>query len=121
MSNHRIDMINEELRREISTIMRELKDPRIDKLTSVVKVNATNDLKYAKVYVSLLNDDEAIKKETIKGLTSSSGYIRRELKNRLTIRYVPELAFTLDDSIRHGAHINDIISKLDIKKSEEDF
>lgn len=104
----RIDKINEEVRREISSVIRELKDTRIPMMTSVVAVNVTNDLRYAKVYVSVMGDEET-KKQALIGLKSAAGFVRRELGKRMDIRYTPEPVFELDNSIEHGAYINSLL------------
>ncbi len=99
----RIDKINEEVKRELANIIRELKDTRIPLMTSVVTVNVTNDLRYAKAYISVMGDEETKKKQ--QGLKSAAGFIRRELGKRIDLRYTPEFVFELDDSIEHGANI----------------
>ena len=105
----RLGRINEEAKKEISAIIRELKDPRVSKgLLSVVAVDVTKDLKRCKVYVSVLGDDE-VQKEAIKGLKNASGFVRRELAARLDLRNTPEMIFELDHSIENGAHINDLL------------
>ncbi len=104
----RIDKINEEVRRELANIIRELKDSRIPMMTSVVSVNVTNDLRYAKAYISVMGD-EATKKKAMEGLKSAAGFIRRELGKRIEIRYTPEFIFELDNSIEHGAHIEELL------------
>ena len=104
----RIDKINEELRRELASVIRELKDSRIPMMTSVVAVNVTNDLRYAKVYVSVMGDEET-KKKALEGLKSAAGYVRREIGKRVDIRYTPEPLFELDRSIEHGAYINQLL------------
>lgn len=116
MAKERINKINEEIRRELSGVLREVKDSRIPMLTSIVSVNVTNDLSYAKVYVSVMGDEETQKK-AIEGLKSASGFMRREIGRKMTIRYTPELIFEIDHSIEHGAHINDVINSLH-EKSE---
>ncbi len=108
MAQNRIHKINDQLMREISVILRELKDSRIPLMTSVVKVDATQDLRYAKVYVSVMGDD-AVKSGAMQALEKAAGFVRREVGNRMKIRYTPELIFTLDDSIEHGAKINAIL------------
>ena len=104
----RIDKINGEVMRELANIIRELKDSRIPMMTSVVAVNVTNDLRYAKVYVSVMGD-ETTKKKALEGLKSASGYVRREIGRRMDIRYTPEPVFEIDRSIDHGAHINELL------------
>lgn len=117
MAKFRLDRISEEIKKEVSDIIRnEIKDPRVSVLCSIVSVNTTPDLKYAKVYVSILGNDNE-KDETYKGLKSASGYIRKELSSRLNLRYTPELVFEIDKSIEHGANISKILE--DIKRKEE--
>lgn len=111
MAKERINRINEELHREIAGIVRELKDTRIPVMTSVVDVSVTNDLSYAKVYVSVMGNDE-VQKNALAGLRSAAGFVRREVGRRVQIRHTPEILFELDHSIEHGAHINDILKKL---------
>ncbi len=111
MAKERINRINEELHREIAGIVRELKDTRIPVMTSVVGVSVTNDLSYAKVYVSVMGNDE-VQKNALAGLCSAAGFVRREVGRRVQIRHTPEILFELDHSIEHGAHINDILKKL---------
>lgn len=111
MAKERINRINEELHREIAGIVRELKDTRIPVMTSVVGVSVTNDLSYAKVYVSVMGNDE-VQKNALVGLRSAAGFVRREVGRRVQIRHTPEILFELDHSIEHGAHINDILKKL---------
>ena len=119
MASNRIGRINEEIQRELASLLRELKDPRVHKtMLSITRVETTPDLRYAKVYVSLL--DEEYTRETLAGLKSSSGYLRRELGRNLQLRYTPELQWQADDSIVQGAHILDILSKLDIPEDTED-
>lgn len=119
MASNRIGRINEEVQRELSSLLRELKDPRVSGLISITNVDVTPDLRYAKVFVSVLEADRA--KDTLKGLKSAGGYLRRELGARLNLRHTPQLEFVLDDSIAYGAHIFDILSKLDIPEdSDED-
>lgn len=108
----RIDKINEEVRRELSNVVRELKDSRIPMMTSVVAVNVTNDLRYAKVYVSVMGDEE-VQKKALEGLKSAAGFVRREMGKRLDLRCTPEFLFELDHSIEHGAYINSLIRKFD--------
>ena len=106
----RIDKINEEVRREVANVIRELKDTRIPLMTSVVAVNVTNDLRYAKVYVSVMGDSET-QKRAMDGLKSAAGFVRREMGKRVDLRYTPEFIFELDHSIDHGAHIDELLKK----------
>lgn len=119
MASNRIGRINEEIQRELSDLLRELKDPRVHKtMLSITRVETTPDLRYAKIFVSLL--DKEYTKETLAGLKSSAGYLRRELGRSLQLRYTPELQWQADDSITHGAHILEILSKLDIPEDSDD-
>ena len=107
----RINRISEEMKKIISEIiLTELKDPRLPQMVSITSVNVTKDLKYAKVYVSVLGSDEE-KNNAIQALKSASGYIRREVGHRIKIRYTPEIIFELDNSIEHGDYISRLIDK----------
>ena len=119
MASNRIGRINEEIQRELAELLRELKDPRVHKtMVSITHVETTPDLRYAKVYVSMLDKDCV--KETLAGLKSSGGYLRRELGRNLQLRYTPELQWQPDDSITQGAHILELLSKLDIPEDSDD-
>ena len=119
MASNRIGRINEEVQRELSSLLRELKDPRVSGLISITNVEVTPDLRFAKVCVSVLEEERA--KDTLKGLKSAGGYLRRELGARLNLRHTPQLNFVLDDSIAYGAHIFELLNKLDIPEdSDED-
>lgn len=120
MANHKLGRTTEDIKRELTAIFRELKDPRVNScFLSIVRVEVTNDLSYCTVYVSALEGlDRA--KQAIKGLKSASGFIRRELGHRLRLRHVPELIFTPTDSIEYSAEISRILHSLDIKDDEED-
>ena len=110
MASNRIGRINEEIQRELADLLRTLKDPRVQAMISVTRVETTGDLRYAKVYISVLEKERS--RDVLKGLKSAGGFLRREIGNRLQLRYTPELVFELDDSIEHGAHIFDLIAKL---------
>ena len=113
MSTNRIGRINEEIQRELSALLRNVKDPRVQKtMISITRVQTTSDLRYAKVYVSMLDKDQT--REVLKGLKSAGGWLRRELGARLQLRYTPELVWEEDTSITHGARIFDILATLDI-------
>ena len=119
MPSNRIGRINEEIQRELSELLRTLKDPRVQKtMVSITRVDTTSDLRYAKIYVSIYDKDQS--REVLKGLKSSGGYLRRELASRLRLRYTPELVWTEDHSITYGARILDILSTLDIPRDEDD-
>ncbi|MEG2421173.1 MAG: 30S ribosome-binding factor RbfA [Oscillospiraceae bacterium] len=111
MPSNRIGRINEELQRELSTLIRNLKDPRISGLVSITGVEATPDLRYAKVFVSVLEKDTV--PQVLKGLKSAGGYLRRELGKSMQLRYTPELVFAADDSIDKGAHIMKLLNDLE--------
>ena len=112
MASNRIGRINEEIQRELAQQLRLLKDPRVQKtMVSITHVETTPDLRYAKVYVSLL--DRSCAKEVLAGLKSSGGFLRRALGKSLQLRYTPELVFTLDDSLKYGAHMFDLLEKLE--------
>ena len=108
MASNRIGRINEEIQRELAQQLRLLKDPRVQKtMVSITHVETTPDLRYAKVYVSLL--DRSCAKEVLAGLKSSGGFLRRALGKSLQLRYTPELQFIADDSIEYGAHILEML------------
>lgn len=110
-NNPRLGRIDEEYRKELSQIIGyELKNPNVTGLISVTKVKVTNDLKFAKVYVSILNSKNI--KDTLAGLKKSSGYIRSELAKRVNLRNTPELIFELDDSIEYGSRIDSILKEI---------
>ena len=111
MASNRIGRINEEIQRELSSLIRTVKDPRVHGLVSITAVDTTPDLRYAKIFVSVLDKSDV--KEVVKGLRSAGGYLRRELGRSLQLRYTPELTFVADDSIAGGAHILELIEKLD--------
>ena len=108
MASNRIGRINEEIKKELAALFRELKDPRISGgFVTVTRVDTTGDLRYARVYVSAL--DKSTEPELMRGLKSASGFLRREIGQRLQLRYTPELQFIADDSIAYGAHILELL------------
>lgn len=112
MANYRRGRINDEMLKEIATVLREVKDPRVqDAFVSVTAAEVTPDLKYAKIYYSFLRGDNA--KEVATGLKAASGYIRRQIAQRMNLRITPELAFVLDHSIAHGAHISSLLHSIE--------
>ena len=117
MANHRHERINEDAKRAISEIVRELKDPRIPVMCTVTAVQITPDLKFAKVYVSIL-DSQEVQQKAIKALTSAAGYVRRELARKTDLRNTPQINFVLDNSIEHGTHIAKLINQV-CKDSDE--
>lgn len=120
MPSHKIERTTEDIRRELTAIFRELKDPRVSgAFLSIVRVEVTNDLSYCTVYVSAIEGlDRA--REAVKGLKSAGGFIRRELGHRLRLRHVPELIFNATDSIEYSANISRILNSLDIPDGEGD-
>ena len=118
MASNRIGRINEEIQKELASLLRNLKDPRVqDTMISITRVEATPDLRYAKVYVSFLEESRA--KDALKGLKSAGGYLRRELGHALQLRYTPELVWEQDDSITYGAKMLKLINSLEVKQDEE--
>ena len=115
MANNRLGRINEEIMRELSALLRTVKDPRVaNAMVSITRVEATPDMRYAKVYISVLGD-KTVLHNCMRGLKSAAGFLRRELSSRLTLRYTPELAFAEDDSITHVDHIMELLEGLDKK------
>ncbi len=111
MASFKAGRMGEDVKRELTAILRELKDPRIAEFTTIVRVDLSNDLSHCKVYVSCFEGIEKAK-ESVKGLTSATGFIRRELFKRLHMRKSPELKFIADDSIEHSAEINETLKGL---------
>jgi ribosome-binding factor A len=105
MAGYRVGRVSEDIKREIVAVIRELKDPRVrDKFLTVVRVDVSSDLSFAKVYVSSMSGIEDAK-EAVKGLTSATGLVRREVGSKLHLRKTPELKFIADDSVQHGMEI----------------
>ena len=119
MPSNRIGRINEEIQRELSELLREVKGPRVKKtMVSVTRVDTTADLRYAKVFISIYDKD--LSKEVFRGLKAAGGWLRHELAERLSLRHTPELVWTEDHSITYGARILDILATLDIPKDEDE-
>ena len=115
MASNRINRINEEIQKELSSLFRTLKDPRVQGgMVTVTHVDTTSDLRYCRVFVSVLN--KAQEADVIKGLKSAAGYLRRELGAALRLRYTPELQFIADDSIEQGAHILELLRDPNVVK-----
>ncbi len=116
MPGNRIGRINEEIQRELASLIRNVKDPRVAEagMMSVTAVETTPDLKYAKIYVSVL--DKSAGAQGLKGLKSASGWLRRELGRALSLRYTPELSFVEDDTIGKGAHILEMLRDPEVVK-----
>lgn len=119
MPSVRYDRINEELKKALSEIVREMKDPRISLMTTILRVEATNDLKLAKVKVSVYDKSDDVRKETVAQLNRAEGFIARELGKRVDIRRIPTLKFTLDDSIEYAVHISEIINQLNSERKKD--
>lgn len=116
MPSYKLGRTTEDIRREVSAILRELKDPRVSGcMLSVVRVEVTNDLSYCTVYVSAMEGMETAE-NAVKGLKSAAGYVRRELGNRLKLRHVPEMIFKATDSIEYSANISRILHYLENEK-----
>ena len=119
MNFDRKDRISEEVRRELDRILREdVRDPRVTGTWSITRADVTRDLRYAKVRVSVLEDD--LRAPLLKALKSASGFIRRELGHRLNLRYTPELLFEADDNIAYGVHISSILADVLPEAKEEE-
>lgn len=107
----RINRISEEMKKEVSSIIQNgIKDPRLPKMVSVVSANVTKDLRYAKIYISVLGSEED-KKNAISALKSAAGFIRHEVGLRMKLRYTPEMQFEIDNSIEHGVYISKLINE----------
>lgn len=123
MPGHKIGRVTEDVKRELTAILREVKDPRVkDCLLSIVRVEVTNDLSFCTVYVSTMEGIERTK-EAVKGLKSAAGYMRHELGKRLSLRHVPQLIFQATDSIEYGASISKMLADLGVdshKNGEEE-
>ncbi|GMG97095.1 30S ribosome-binding factor RbfA [Tepidimicrobium xylanilyticum] len=112
MNPKRLNRISEEIKKVVSELIsREIKDPRVNPMTSIVDVKVTNDLSYANIYVSVLGDKEA-KNDTITGLNNAKGFIRKEMGRRIDLRHVPEINFHLDESIEQGLYISKLIDEV---------
>ena len=118
MSSNRINRINEEIQKELSALLRTVKDPRVqDTMISITRVETTPDLRYTKVYVSFLQEERV--KDAMAGLKSAAGYLRRQLGHNLQLRYSPEIVWSEDDSITYGARMLKLINSLEVKHDED--
>ena len=119
MANYRRGRINDEMQKELSAVLRDVKDPRVSgAFISITAVDVTPDLKFAKVYYSAMLGD---KKEVAKRLRSSAGYIRKMIASRMNLRVTPEFTFFEDHSIEHGAHISKLLNSIEITPEEEEI
>ena len=119
MASKRINGINQEIQKELSNLLRSVKDPRIQNvMISITRVETTPDLRWTKVYVSFLQEDKV--KDAMAGLKSAAGFLRRQLGTNLQLRYAPEIQWALDDSITYGAKMLELINSLGVKQDEEE-
>ena len=114
MASNRIGRINEEIQRELSSLIRNVKDPRVSGMISVTAVETTPDLKYCKVFISVLDKSDVA--QVLKGLKSAAGYLRRELGRTLNLRNTPQLSFVNDDSIDKGSYILGLLRNPEVVK-----
>ena len=117
MAGYRVDRITEDIKRELIAILREVKDPRVSGMLSIVKVEVSNDLSYCKVYVSAVEGLE-VAKDSVKGLKAASGFIRKRLSSSLHIRKAPELTFIADNSIEKGFELFDKLKDIESKDKD---
>ncbi len=119
MKYNRSLRISEEIKKILSElIMNELKDPGIAPFTTVTRVETTNDLRFANIYISILGEGGNAKK-TIAALNRAKGFVRRKIGSELNLRYTPEPVFKYDSSIEYSRHMSDIIDSLNISKEED--
>ena len=118
MASNRILLINEEIQKELSSLLRTVKDPRVQNvMISITRVETTPDLRYTKVYVSFLPEDKTA--DAMAGLKSAAGYLRRELGRNLRLRYSPEIVWAADDSIVYGAKMLKLINSLEVSHDDD--
>jgi len=119
MNDKRLNRISEEVKKVVSELIYNgLKDPRVSSMTTITNVEVTRDLRFAKIYVSVFGDKDE-KDNTIKGLESAKGFIRKEIGSRIDLRYAPEPIFHLDESIEQGLYMSKLIE--DINKDNKDI
>ena len=118
MAGYKINRVTSDVKIALSELLREVKDPRVSKLLSIVKVDVSGDLSYATVYVSAIEGFESTV-NSVKALKGAAGYLRHEMGSRLKLRKVPELRFIADDSIAHSAHISQIIESFKEESNDE--
>lgn len=117
MASNRLARTNDDIQRVISSLLRNVKDPRVQQgMISVTRVETTGDLRYSKIWLSVMGMKD--EKEFKKGLKSASGWLRRELGSSMNLRYTPELVFEIDHSIEYGAHISQVINSLETKQDK---
>ena len=119
MASKRINGINQEIQKELSDLLRSVKDPRIqDVMISITRVETTPDLRYTKVYVSFLQENKVA--DAMAGWKSAAGFLRRQLAQNLQLRYAPEIQWALDDSITYGARMLELINNLPISEQSRE-
>ncbi|MBO4847937.1 MAG: 30S ribosome-binding factor RbfA [Clostridia bacterium] len=118
MGYTRYDRINEEIRKALSEIVRGMKDPRISPLTTVMRAEVTNDLKLCRVQISVYDEDDAARRETVAQLNRAEGFIAREIGRRMDLRHIPTFEFRLDDSIEYSVRISEILNRLSAERKE---
>lgn len=116
----RFDRLNEEIKKTLSEIIRDMKDPRISPLTSVMRAEATNDLKLCKVMISVYDKNDSARRETVDQLNRAEGFIAREIGRRMDLRHIPTFEFRLDDSIEYSVHISEILNRLGSERKENE-
>jgi len=116
--SHRIERVNQLIRQEISELLqREIKDPRLSNFIAVTEVVTSPDLKYAKIFISFISNQQQ-KKEALDALTGASNFLRKEMAKKIRLRRIPELSFHWDDSIERGTHIIDLIDQVSSSDQE---
>ena len=119
MASNKLARTNDDIQFVLSKLLPQVKDPRVQQgMISVTRVETTGDLRYAKVWLSVLGMKD--EKEFKRGLKSAAGWLRREMGSAMSLRYTPELVFEIDHSIEYGAHINDVLNSLDIHRDEDE-
>jgi ribosome-binding factor A len=118
MANVRYNRIGEEIKKVLSEAIRELKDPRISPMTTIVAVEISSDLNLAKVKVSVYDENEQTRSDSVLALNHAAGFLSREIGKRMEIRRVPQLRFILDNTIEYSAHISKIIDEINKPKGE---
>ena len=117
MTVNRYDRVGEEIKRVLSETLREMKDPRISPMTTILGVEVTSDLKWAKVRVSVYDQDDAVRKQTVEAMNRAAGFFAHELGQRMEIRSLPKFNFLLDDSIEYSVRISQILDTLNKDKN----
>ena len=116
----RFDRINEEIKKALSEVIRDMKDPRISPLTTVMRAEATNDLKQCRVMISVYDKNDDVRRETVDQLNRAEGFIAREMGRRIDLRHIPTFEFRLDDSIEYSVRISEILDRLEKERNGSD-